>query len=61
MGLLLGLLLTRTVEALAGFEVAYNWSWFALSWAAGLAAMLPAAIYIAVRAAFIHPAEAMRK
>jgi ABC-type antimicrobial peptide transport system permease subunit len=61
LGLLLAWLLCSGLHRAVGLEVAYNWRWFAAACATGVAAMIPPAAYIGIRAAFTSPAAALRE
>lgn len=60
LGLGLGWLICTGLAKFLAVEIAFYWLWFVIAWAVGFAAMLPAALYIALRAAFVQPAEALR-
>jgi len=60
LGLGVGWLLTAGLHALTGLEVGYYWGWMAAAWGAGLLAIVPSAVYVALRAAYVQPTEALR-
>jgi len=60
LGLGLGWLICVGLAKYLAAEIAFYWLWFVVAWAVGFTAMLPAALYVLLRAAYVDPGEALR-